>query len=344
MSAKSKALAACIMFASRTTIDSLLLCDEEAPLPLHRLTRITLAVHDLASAVEFYRDFGLTHEGQGRFSTVDGGEQLRLVQERRRRLVELGIAVDDPDDLDRLSRSLERAGYHHIRTANAIELQDPGTKLKVTVEIAPRLAQPEVATPTMNGPAYVARPNERAAGAFRDDPVRPRRLGHVVLGSTDLEGSYRLFVDTIGFKISDEVGGRARFLRCSQDHHNLFLQAAPIDFLHHTSWEVDDVDEIGRGASTMLKKDPTRHVWGLGRHNVGSNFFWYLRDPSGNFAEYYSDLDVIVEDELWEPSVFDPAEHPIKAWGPRHPRGFFRPPTEAEQLAPEEFARGLHSG
>jgi hypothetical protein len=29
---------------------------------------------------------------------------------------------------------------------------------------------------------------------------------------------------------------------------------------------------------------PERHVWGLGRHYVGSNFFWYLRDPAGNFS------------------------------------------------------------
>jgi len=29
-------------------------------------------------------------------------------------------------------------------------------------------------------------------------------------------------------------------------------------------------------------------VWGLGRHpTIGSNFFWYLKDPAGNFSEYY---------------------------------------------------------
>jgi hypothetical protein len=126
------------------------------------------------------------------------------------------------------------------------------------------------------------------------------------------------------------VNGRARFLRCSTDHHNLLVQSAPVDFLHHTSWEVDDVDEIGRGATRMIAKDPDRHGWGLGRHNIGSNFFWYLRDPAGNFAEYYCDLDVIVDDELWEPRVFDTFVDGEIAWGPRHPRGFYRPPTEEE--------------
>ena len=42
-------------------------------------------------------------------------------------------------------------------------------------------------------------------------------------------------------------------------------------------------------------------MWGLGRHYIGSNFFWYLRDPAGNFAEYYADLDVIADDEPWSP-------------------------------------------
>ncbi len=70
-------------------------------------------------------------------------------------------------------------------------------------------------------------------------------------------------------------------------------------FLHHTSWQVDDIDEIGRGATAMLEGNPERHVWGLGRHHVGSNFFWYLKDPAGNFSEYYSDMDCIVDDELW---------------------------------------------
>lgn len=56
-------------------------------------------------------------------------------------------------------------------------------------------------------------------------------------------------------------------------------EVAQSAFLHHTSWQVDDVDEVGRGAMLMLEKDPDRHVCGLGRHHVGSNFFWYLKGP-----------------------------------------------------------------
>ena len=50
--------------------------------------------------------------------------------------------------------------------------------------------------------------------------------------------------------------------------------------------------------STVL--DPGRHVWGMGRHFAGSNFYWYLADPAGSFIELYSDLDQILDDEAWE--------------------------------------------
>lgn len=304
---------------------------------LHRLTTIALGVPDVAATGEFYEDFGLQPTGDDRFSTVEGGEQLRLVRSPRRRLVDLGVGVDDRDDLSRIESSLGGKGIEFTRQPERILVRDPGTNVAVTVEIAPRVSQAEACAPEMNGPAHVARPNERAEGAFRPGPVRPRRLGHVVVGSTDLDATYRLFVDALGFKITDEVKGGTRFLRCSTDHHNLLVQAAPVDFLHHTSWEVDDVDEVGRGAAHMLDNDPERHVWGLGRHNIGSNFFWYLRDPAGNFAEYYADLDVILDDELWDPRIFDPAVDGNIAWGPRHPRGFYRPPSADELLV------GTHS-
>ena len=139
-------------------------------------------------------------------------------------------------------------------------------------------------------------------------------------------------MDGIGFKLSDQAMDRAFFLRCSEDHHNLLLQAAPVQFLHHTSWQVEDVDEIGLGAQALLSKDPSRHAWGFGRHHVASNFFWYFRDPAGNFAEYYSDMDCIPEDQVWHPQVWD-GMRSLYAWGPPPPPSFLRPDDLAELMA-----------
>ena len=48
-------------------------------------------------------------------------------------------------------------------------------------------------------------------------------------------------------------------MRCCTNYHNVLVQQAPVNFLHHTSWQVDDVDDFGRGATAMLEKDPSRH-------------------------------------------------------------------------------------
>ncbi len=152
----------------------------------------------------------------------------------------------------------------------------------------------------------------RAPGVVRESPIRPKKLGHAVIGTTDLPATMRFFTEGLGFKVSDYVGDKGAFMRCSVDHHNVLAMPAPVNFLHHTSWQVDDIDDIGRGASRMLEGNPERHVWGLGRHHAGSNFFWYLKDPAGNFSEYYSDMDCIPEDELWHPEVFDGRAGPVQ--------------------------------
>ena len=84
--------------------------------------------------------------------------------------------------------------------------------------------------------------------------VRPVKLGHLVVGSTDQKSTQRFFTHGLGLKISDGVTGRAAFLRCSVDHHNVLVQQAPLNFLHHTAWEVLDIDEIGRGAAALLAR------------------------------------------------------------------------------------------
>jgi catechol 2,3-dioxygenase-like lactoylglutathione lyase family enzyme len=307
---------------------------------LHGLIQIVVGVPNVDETADYYEEFGLTPAGlAGRartLATVDGGEQLVLTGRTRRRLLELHIGADDRDDIDRIVSNLSGMGIPAQRTDDSVTAHDAGTDVTVTVAVASRVVQPDMAPPAYNGPGHLARRNQRAPGVERTTRVKPRRLGHVVLGSTDEPQSQRFLTDGIGFRISDTVPGLAAFLRCSTDHHNVLVQQAPVAFLHHSSWQVEDVDEVGRGATAMLEKDPARHVWGLGRHHVGSNFFWYLRDPAGNFSEYYSDLDCIVDDALWQPQTWA-GMHGLYNWGPPPPPSF---------LAPDDLAAlmtGAHS-
>jgi hypothetical protein len=83
---------------------------------LHGLTSITLGVPDVEAVCGYYEEFGLTPSGvsadgrRRRFSTLDGGEQLAVTQAPQRRLPEIGVGADDPDDLDRIESSLARLG------------------------------------------------------------------------------------------------------------------------------------------------------------------------------------------------------------------------------------------
>jgi catechol 2,3-dioxygenase-like lactoylglutathione lyase family enzyme len=311
---------------------------------LHRLTSVCIGVPNVAETATYYEEFGLTRledsagpggrppgTPQARFATVDGGEQLRFVPSPRRRVVELGIGVDDPDDLASVASRLGALGAEVKQTPDAVSATDPGTGVRVVLSVAGPLDPHPAPVIAQNGPGRPDRGTGRAEPIDRTGPVRPRKLGHVVLGSVDVEASEKFFIQGIGFKVSDRVPDAASFLRCSADHHNLLVQAAPVPFLHHTSWQVDDVDEIGRGATALLNKDPARHVWGLGRHHIGSNFFWYLKDPAGNFSEYYADMDCIVNDQLWDPGVWTDIRA-LYSWGPPVPESFLAPDDLAELM------------
>jgi hypothetical protein len=219
-----------------------------------------------------------------------------------------------------------------------LEAVEPVTGVRVTLEVAPRLRQQLVPATVYNGPGRLERPDGRAPGFSRPDPVRPRKLGHAVIGSTDHRSTTSFFTDGLGFKVSDRIKDVGAFMRCSTDHHNVLVLAAPVNFLHHTSWQVDDIDDVGRGAFAMLEGRPERHVWGLGRHYAGSNFFWYLKDPAGNFSEYYSDMDCIVDDQLWTPEDLEGARG-LFAWGPPPPASFLHPEDLAAMMTGAHSAR-----
>ncbi|WP_153502647.1 VOC family protein [Cumulibacter manganitolerans] len=298
---------------------------------LHQLAKITIGVPNVADTVDYYTDFGLGHLGEGRFTTREGGEQLNITHSRVRRLEEILLACDDQDDIARVRSNLTRLGFESQLDGGRLTAIEPTTAIRTVLEVRPRLIQKPVEPTVYNWPGNPARANTRADGNVRSGAVQPLKLGHTVVGTTNLDQTYAFFVDGFGFKVSDVAKGVGAFLRCSTDHHNLLVQAAPVVFMHHSSWQVEDVDQVGRGAMAMLEDNPERHVWGLGRHYAGSNFFWYLKDPAGNFSEYYSDMDCIIDDALWKPEEVEGARG-LFQWGSPPPPSFLRPEDLAAMM------------
>jgi hypothetical protein len=292
---------------------------------LHRLLGMRIGVPDAPGLAAFYDELGLQRNGIGHHGT-DGGAVVRLEEYDFRRLLEVRVGAGHERHLDEAASRLDAMGVAAELRGGELTVTEPHTRVTFRVSVAEPYVQPEVAAAIENAPGNAARRNRRASGVF---PAArpPRRLGHMVIGTPNLAATRDLLVHGLGFKVSDDMAPIITFLRCSTDHHNVALVDSPVPLLQHYSWECDDADHVGHAATALLRADEHRQVWGFGRHFIGSNYYWYLRDPSGSFLELYSDMDVIDDDDEWEREGRTPVgfEHVANSWGPSIPMEFIEP-------------------
>src|SRR6266702_7884068 len=162
------------------------LCRKVVHMPLHGLASVTIGVPDVEVTRAYYSDFGLTPQAGGWMSTTDGGSQLRLVRRPRRQLAELVVRASEPDDLGRIASRLAKLGVPTDRSEpDAIAAVEPVTGTRVVARILPPVVPAPRPAPAYNGPGRLLRSGRRADAVGRSEAVRPRRLGHAVLGTTD---------------------------------------------------------------------------------------------------------------------------------------------------------------
>lgn len=305
--------------------------------PLHRLTTVTLAVPSVEATSSFLAQFGLHDEGDGVFATRDGGRQVEVVSGARRSLRRLGLGAADGDDVARLAariRSWDDGVAVDETTGDdpSLRVREPVTGLEIEITVAPPIADGPT-PPAVNAPGHTVERVDRPSDAVMDTgPIAVSNLTHLVYGSTDQPATVRFLTEALGFEISDEVPGIIAFTRCGEVHHNLAVQAAPVAFMHHLAFEVDGVDEVVRGGMAMVEADPDRHLWGVGRHAIGSNWFWYLREPGGNFIEYAADIDRISTQADYRPKDWSGHEF-LYSFGPSLPAQFMEPADLADLIA-----------
>ena len=139
--------------------------------------------------------------------------------------------------------------------------------------------------------------------------VAPRRLAHVLLFVTDISRAIKFYRDVLGLRLSDRSGDLVAFMHGvhGSDHHMIAFVKSDGPGLHHLSWDVGSINDIGVGASHMAEKG-FAYGWGLGRHVLGSNYFHYVRDPWGSYAEYSCDIDYIPVTQDWKDGDHPPEE------------------------------------
>lgn len=103
------------------------------------------------------------------------------------------------------------------------------------------------------------------------------------------------------------------------DHHTFFVTAHGSPHVHHSSFEVHDMDSQQLGHSWLADKGYTS-VWGVGRHILGSQVFDYWWDPTGFMIEHYADGDLVNEDTPI--SILPATDETLAIWGPKVPTWF----------------------
>ncbi len=231
----------------------------------------------------------------------------------------------------------DKAGFSHVtfEGPEAAALKDPdGYEIRVAKDVK-RVKPLPMARPALQFNDAGRRP--RLNGTHRPGaaPAQILRQGHFIFKVSDINRSIAWYQKELGMKVSDfvyageESNKLIAFLRCDRgaehtDHHTVGLAQVPPGAplgVHHASYETLDLDSMGMGAEWLKEKGwDKQHVWGIGRHMLGSQVFDYWRDPFGNMVEHYADGD------LFDASIPTTAHHVGKEslymWGPAVPQEF----------------------
>lgn len=115
------------------------------------------------------------------------------------------------------------------------------------------------------------------------------RMNHAVLYVRDVQRSVDFYRDVLGFRVVNEMPGRAAFLQApaSNNDHDLGLFAIGPDAedsragkrmvgLYHVAWEVDTLDELERIAHKLAEAGAL-----AGASDHGTTKALYAKDPDG---------------------------------------------------------------
>jgi len=294
---------------------------------VHSVNRFVFSVPDLGEARRFFSAFGL--------DVRDRGERIDLHTDGHphcwgsvhagaatKRLEYISFSVDE-QDLPVMKERIERGGLacdpHPLSEGDGLWLMNPDG-IPVQLIVGPKVSPSRKTQPTPR--ALVPLGEGAAPSRSRVQPIRPRALSHVLFFTPDVPRMVRFCAEVLGLRLSDHSADIIAFMHGAHgsDHHLLAFAKSGGPGLHHSSWEVGSIDEVGCGAEQMRAAGFT-HGWGVGRHVLGSNYFHYVRDPWGSWAEYSFDIDFIGHDLDWRAADHAP-EDSLYVWGPGLPEDF----------------------
>ncbi|MGY0565709.1 MAG: VOC family protein, partial [Paraglaciecola chathamensis] len=267
---------------------------------------LDIPTEDKAKAISFYTDFGLniktptanqieanctdipypsivlrTGAAFKRLNHIQMGASEVAFQKIQKQLTLSGVALLTPP-----------SGY----TKKGLWFREPNGILFNVLKCDDHYQVKPVPPFLINTPGHINRVNQGAQPPKSTLPdACPLKMGHVLLFTPDVESSLAFLETILDMRLSDRSGSGIVFTHSQggSEHHVIaFAKSSHIGF-HHASFLVGSPDEVGLGGTRMIEKGHNKS-WGFGRHAIGSNFFHYVADPWGSYAEYYSDMDYII--------------------------------------------------
>ena len=295
-------------------------------LGIHSLDQFVFGVPDLKEAETFYTAFGLDVSRKGNTLALNtfGHEHQwgSVIESGRKQLHHLSFGCY-AEDLPRLKARIENNGIKLIDPPPGFEsngfwfrgYDNVLTEIKVAPKSSPDTKSISTWPEPVSGKGRAPLRHNAKAG-------QPRRLSHVLIFTSDIDKAIDFYTVNLGLQLSDRAADIVAFMHGihGSDHHLLAFVKSDSPGMHHCSWDVGTIDDIGLGAATMADKGYTKG-WGLGRHVLGSNFFHYVRDPWGSYSEYSCDIDYIPSDMDWHAGTHEP-DNSFYLWGPEVPADF----------------------
>lgn len=285
----------------------------------------------LAPTERFWRDFGLHIASSSAERVIARGTGAApcvaiATQGPRNRFVGPAFRMSDDTDLDRYVHDLgaRRLGPDDIPGGGrGVELSDPSGRsvwlLQGQSPVAPLPVRAPLVADT-NTAQHAPRVNRTVRAPI--EPARIVRLGHVVMQTVDfprMADWYQRVLGIIPTDVQYLADGSPTLAFCRlnlgaqpADHHTVVLVGGVEEKYEHSAYEVVDLDALGQGQQ-VLRAQGHRHMWGIGRHALGSQLFDYWFDPDGYEYEHYTDGDLFTAD-------FETAYSPLEfgglwAWG-----------------------------
>lgn len=297
---------------------------------------------DLDVAEEFLTDFGMVKVARTKdrlyMRGTDPDQYIHVTHLGEPKFIGFGFKAASEEDLAKIAKAPGASGIETMDEPGGgkrVRLTEPhGYQIEI---IWGREKHEPIPVPRFE--INTARARDSRLGELtriERGPSHVKRLGHAVIMTPDVAGGTKWYRETLGLVPSDEVyagpkdnviatfnriDGGERFV----DHHTFLCIKGERVGLNHMAFEVHDIDDVFMGNAYLNRKSKYEHVWGLGRHVLGSQVYDYWKDPWGRVHEHWTDSDRL--NNRNKPNLVSAEDGLDSQWGPRVPEAFINHST-----------------